>query len=211
MKISGIVYMLITNTFILWNPHWPLQQPQSEARLSCKQGWRPPCQFWPLQPRSWHWGRQGCYEFVSLLTSLSNSLHMKYSKGFQSSELGGQISLGQWSFRLAYRQPGWFWLCGRGSVRAGTRMDILRQQSPSRASSGCQGPLCTAWCWPPLSHLKEVGEHDVALSWDDLMQRTMPETENFVLLSGRSDISLLSILVLVQNFLQMANQGPVHF
>jgi hypothetical protein len=55
--------------------------------------------------------------WVCLLTSLSNSLHMKYSKGFQSSELGGQISLGQWSFRLAFRcSPGWFWLCGQGSV-----------------------------------------------------------------------------------------------
>jgi len=166
MKISGIVYMLITNTFILWNPHWPPQQPQSEARLSCKQGWRPPCQFWPLQPRSWHWGRQGCYECVywplSQIRSTWNILK--------------DFNLVSWEARFPWDsgpsgwpsdRPGWFWLCGRGSVRAGTRRDILRQQSPSRASSGCQGPLCTAWCWPPLSHLKEVGEHDVALAWDD--------------------------------------------
>ncbi len=64
MKISRKVYLLITNTFILWNPHWPPQQPQSEAGLSCKQEWWPPCQFWPLQPWSWHWGRPGCYEGV---------------------------------------------------------------------------------------------------------------------------------------------------
>ncbi len=38
------------------------------------------------------------------LTSLSTSLHMKWSKGLQSFELGGQISLDQWSFRLAFGQ-----------------------------------------------------------------------------------------------------------
>ncbi len=39
-----------------------------------------------------------------LLTSLSTSLHMKSSNGLQSFKLGGQISLDQWSFRLAFRQ-----------------------------------------------------------------------------------------------------------
>ncbi len=38
------------------------------------------------------------------LTSLSTSLHMKWFKGLQSFELGGQISLDQWSFRLAFSQ-----------------------------------------------------------------------------------------------------------
>ncbi len=167
MKISGIVYMLITNTFILWNPHWPPQQPQSEARLSCKQEWRPPCQFWPLQPRSWHWGRQGCYECVywplSQIRSTWNIL-----KDFNLVSWEARIPWDSGPSGWPSDRPGWFWLCGRGSVWTGTHRHILRQQSPSRASSGCQGHLCTAWCWPPLSHLKEVGEHDVALAWDDL-------------------------------------------
>jgi hypothetical protein len=33
----------------------------------------------------------------------------------------------------------------------------------------------------------------------------------FVLILDRSDICIPSILVLVQNFLQKVNQGPVHF
>ncbi len=111
--------------------------------------------------------KAGMMTSLSILASLSNSLHMKYSKGFQSSELGGQISLGQWSFRLTFRQAWVILIVWTGLCPAGTRRDILRQQSPSRASSGCQGPLCTAWCWPPQSHLKEVGEHDAALAWDD--------------------------------------------
>jgi hypothetical protein len=40
------------------------------------------------------------------LTSLSNSLHMKKSKGLQYCELGGKISFDQWFFMLAFSQPG---------------------------------------------------------------------------------------------------------
>ena len=110
MKISGQVYILIKNTFISWIHHWPPQQPQSEAGLSCKLGWRPPCQFWLLQPRSWHWGRPVCYEGVywplSQLRSTWNNL-MDYN-------------LLSWEARFPWTNgpsgwpsasPGWFWLC----------------------------------------------------------------------------------------------------
>ena len=40
------------------------------------------------------------------LTSLSTSLHRKYSKGLQSCELGGQISWDQWFFSVGL-QPVW--------------------------------------------------------------------------------------------------------
>jgi hypothetical protein len=41
---------------------------------------------------------------------------MKYSRGLQTSELGGQISLGQWSFRLAFRQAWVILVVWAGSV-----------------------------------------------------------------------------------------------
>ena len=53
-----------------------------------------------------------------LLTSPSTSLHMKESKRLQSCELGGKISFDQWFFRLAFSQPGGFWLCGRVKLLA---------------------------------------------------------------------------------------------
>ena len=205
MKISEIVYMLIIITFILWNPHWPPQQPQSEARLSCKQGWWPPCQFWPLQPRSWHWGRQGCYECVywplSQIRSTWKNLRDFNLVSWEARFLWDSGPSGWLSDR-----PGWFWLCGRGSVRAVTCRDILRQQSPSRASPRCQGPLCSAWRGPSAPVSKKRGGMTSPLL--EMTPRTMMEAENLVFLSGRSDISLLSILVLVQNCLQT---GPVHF
>jgi hypothetical protein len=95
---------------------------------------------------------------------------MKYSKGLQSSELGSQITLGQWSFRLAFRQAWLILVVWAGLCPAGTRRCILRQQSPSRASPRCPGPLCTAWqrlAWTLCLRVKEVGGHDVALAWDD--------------------------------------------
>ncbi len=115
MKISGIVYMLITNTFILWNPHWPPQQPQSEARLSCKQGWRPPCQFWPLQPRSWHWGKQGCYECVYWpLCQIRSTWNILKDYNLVSWEARFPWDSGPSGWPSD--RPGWFWLCGWGSV-----------------------------------------------------------------------------------------------
>ncbi len=40
-------------------------------------------------------GGQGVMKLFGMLTSLSNMLHMKESKGSQSGELGGQISFDQ--------------------------------------------------------------------------------------------------------------------
>ncbi len=134
---------------------------------------------------------------------------MKEYKGLKSSELGGQISLGQWFFRLALI-PSWVILVvWAGLCPAGTRRDIPRQQAPSRASPRCQGPLCSAWHGPSAPVSKKWGGMTSPLL--EMTPRTKTEATYMVFLSGRSDISLLSILVLVQNFLQTVNQGPVHF
>ncbi len=141
-----------------------------------------------------------------LLTSLSNSLHMKYSKGLQSSELGGQIFLGQWSFRLAFRQAWVILVVWAGLCPAGTRRDILRQQSPSRASPWCQGPLCTARRGPsaPVSKRGGGGGQDVALAWDD------PQDHDggwkFGVPFGQEWHQPPKHPGLVQNFLQTVNQ-----
>ncbi len=208
MKISGIVYMLITNTFILWNPHWPPQQPQSEARLSCKQGWQPPCKFWPLQPRSLHWGRQGCYECVywplSQIRSTWNILK--------------DFNLVSWEARFPWDscpsgwtsgRPGGFWLCGGA-------LSCWNTYGHSLATVSIQGFAIvsrTSTC----VYCMAVTQCSVSKKWGsktspllEMTPRTMTETENLVLLSGRSDISLFSILVLVQNFLQTVNQRPVY-
>jgi hypothetical protein len=47
------------------------------------------------------------YKGGCLLTFLSNTLHMKRSKGLHYGELGGQISCDQWFFMLAFIQ---FWV-----------------------------------------------------------------------------------------------------
>ncbi len=67
-------------------------------------------QFWPLQPRSWHWWRPGCYEGVywplSQLRSTWNNLK--------------DYNLLSWEARFPWTNgpsgwpsagPGWFWLC----------------------------------------------------------------------------------------------------
>jgi hypothetical protein len=134
--------------------------------------------------------------WVCLLTSLSNSLHMKYSKGFQSSELGGQISLEQWSFRLTFRQAWVILVVWGGLCPAGTCRDILRQQSPSRVSRTSM--YCLVLINSVPSQRSGGAWRRPCLRWP---HRTMTEAENFVLLSGRSDICLPNILVLVQNCL----------
>ncbi len=208
MKISGIVYMLITNTFILWNPHLPPQQPQSEARLSCKQGWRPPCKFWPLQPRSWHWGRQGCYECiywpVSQIRSTWNILK--------------DYNLVSWEARFPWdsgpsgwpsERPGWFWLCGRGSVL----LEHVGTFSGNSLHPGLHHGVKDLYVLlgvDPLPPCQRRGVGGMTLPLLEMTPRTMTEAENLVFLSRRSDISLFSILVLVQNFLQTVNQRPVH-
>ncbi len=63
--------------------------------------------------------------------------------------------------------PGWFWLCEQGHRPAGTRRDIIRQQSPFSASPWCQGLLHVLLGVEPLFRLKEVEGHDVTLAWDD--------------------------------------------
>ncbi len=158
--------MLITNTFISWNSHWPPQQPQSEARLSCKQGWKPPCQFWPLQPRSWHWGRQGCYECVywplSQIRSTWNILK--------------DYNLVSWEARFPWDsgpsgwpsdRPGRFWLCGWGSVL----LEHVGTFSGNSLHPGFHHGVKDLYVLLDMDPLppcqRRGGGHDVALTWDD--------------------------------------------
>jgi len=94
-----------------------------ETGTSCRGGWRPPCPCRPLPLRSWLWGRPGCYYTIywplpQLRSTWNNQkdynlVSWEARLGLQSCELGGKISFDQWFFRLAFSQPGWFWLCGR--------------------------------------------------------------------------------------------------
>ncbi len=83
------------------------QQPQSETRISCRGEWWPPCQCWSLHPRSWPWGRPGCYEGVywplSQLCSMWNNI-----KGCNLVSWEATFPLTRWSTRLAFSQS---WVC----------------------------------------------------------------------------------------------------
>ena len=60
----------------------------------------------------WDHGLEGGQGVMRPFINLSlNFAPHQITKGLQSFELGGQISLDQGSFRLAFSQPGWFWLC----------------------------------------------------------------------------------------------------
>ncbi len=60
------------------------------------------------------------------MTSLSTSLHGKYSEGLQSCELGGQISWDKWFFSVGL-QPAWVIL----AVRAREAFSIAAEVSHS--------------------------------------------------------------------------------
>ena len=91
-----------------------------------KGGWWPPCPCQPLPPRSWTWGRPGCYEGVywplsQFRTTWNNLKDYTF-------ELGGQISLDQWSFRLAF-SPSWVLLAVFWAARPQNPLSLWGQKA----------------------------------------------------------------------------------
>ena len=98
MKISGKVYMHINTHLINETPSGLNPRPELLAYMN---------DDLPVKVGHYIWdhGLEGGQGVFRLFINLSHKFAPhEISKGLQSFELGGQISLDQWSFRLAFSQ-----------------------------------------------------------------------------------------------------------
>ncbi len=144
--------------------------------------------------------------FINL--SLNFAPH-EITKGLQSFELGGQISLDQWSFRLAFSQS-WAILAVLGGQA--TKSTVLMRPKNlfcvnfelGGQTSLDQGSFRLAFSQPWWFWL--------CFGWPGHKIHCLCEAKDiFYKILDRNGICLPSILVLVQNLLQKVNQGPVLF